>query len=84
MRSKILTLVSLSALLLAFTGCDKGRTVMGPQETNVLGIVKHEPASYQPVGPATFAIKTDELYTRQNFSGNRTSLLWGLITIQDY
>ena len=84
MRSKILTLVSLSVLALAFSGCDKGRTAMGPNETNVLGIVKYDRASYEPVGPATFAIRTDELYTRRNFSGDKTTFLWGLVTIQDY
>ena len=57
---------------------------MAPKETNVLGIVKHEPESYLHTGPNTFALQTDDLYTRKEFSGDRTSLFWGLITIEDY
>jgi hypothetical protein len=40
--------------------------------------------SYAPTTPNSFTIKSDELYTRKNFSGDKTTLLWGLITIEDY
>ena len=81
---KILILVSLAAVALSFTGCDKRQASMAPDETNVLGAFRHQEKNYSPAGPATFAIKTDELYDRRNFSGNKTTLLWGLVTIQDY
>lgn len=82
--SKTLTLLSLPALAVAFSGCDVGKTQMGKRETNVLGIVKYEGESYSPTGPNTFAVSTDELYSRNNYSGDRTSFLWGLVTVKDY
>jgi hypothetical protein len=57
---------------------------MGPKEANVLGIAKVEKASYEPVGRDTFAVSTDELYSRENFQGDQVSLFWGLITLKDY
>ncbi len=84
MRLKILALLSIAASAFLFSGCDGGHAQMGPEETNVLGIAKIEKESYAPTGPATFAISTDELYTRKNFSGDKVTLLWGLVTLKDY
>ncbi|MGZ0656331.1 hypothetical protein ACWPKO_08225 [Coraliomargarita sp. W4R53] len=84
MRIKILALLSLSFAALVFTGCDGGTAQMGPKEANVLGIAKIEKESYQPSNPASFTINTDELYARKNFDGDQVTLLWGLITLQDY
>lgn len=83
-------LISLSVFLtLAFasflmTGCDKGRSQIGPRETNLLGAVKIEKENYTPSRPTTVAIHTDELYPRSNFSGDKVTLLWGLVTLKDY
>ena len=57
---------------------------MSPKEANVLGIVKRETGSYQPTGPSTFAVSTDELYARKNYRGSKTTFLWGLVTLKDY
>ena len=57
---------------------------MGPKEANALGVARIDKASYQPTGAATFAVSTDELYTRKNVDGDKVTLLWGLITIKDY
>lgn len=84
MRCKILTLLSLAATALVFTGCDGGKAQMGSEETNVLGLYTNEQQSYSPTSPISFVVKSDELYTRKNFSGDKTTLLWGLITIEDY
>lgn len=84
MRAKTLSLFIVAAAALVLTGCDGGRAQMGPKEANLLGIVKHEQAAYTPTGADTFAVSTDELYTRRNFSGDKTTLLWGLITLKDY
>jgi hypothetical protein len=84
MRCKILTLLSLAAAALVFTGCVGGKVQMGSEETNVLGLYKNEQQSYAPTSPSSFTIKSDELYTRKDFSGDKTTLLWGLITIEDY
>jgi len=84
MRIKIIALLLISISALIFTGCDGGTSQMGSKEANLLGIVKINKAHYQPSGPATFSISTDELYTRNNFGGDQVSLLWGLITLKDY
>lgn len=84
MRIKILALLSLSIAALVFTGCDGGSAQMGPKEANALGVARIDKESYLPTGPATFAVSTDELYTRKNFGGDRVTLLWGLITLKDY
>ena len=84
MRCKILALLSLAASAFVFTGCDGGKAQMAPEETNALGFYKNVQESYAPTTPNSFTINTNELYTRKNFSGDKTTLLWGLITIEDY
>lgn len=84
MRCKSLTLLSLIAAALVFTGCDGGKAQMTTGETNVLGLYKNVQESYAPTSPNSFTINSDELYTRKNFSGDKTTLLWGLITFEDY
>jgi hypothetical protein len=84
MRCKILALLPLAASALVFTGCDSGQAAMAPEETNVLGIYKNVQESYAPTTPTSFVINSNELYTRKNFSGDKTTILWGLITIEDY
>lgn len=84
MRFKLVTLLALLIAAFCITGCDRGQAQMGPRETNVLGIAKLERESYTHVGTNTFAVSTDELYNRQNFSGDKLTLLWGLVTIKDY
>jgi len=84
MRCKTLTLLSLAAAALVFTGCDGGKAQMTPETTNVLGLYKNAQESYAPTSPNSFTINSDELYTRKNFSGDKTTLLWGLITFEDY
>ena len=84
MHNKIIAILSISISALIFTGCDRGTSQMGPKEANLLGIAKINKAHYQPSGPATFSLSSDELYTRKNYSGDQVSLLWGLITLKDY
>lgn len=84
MRCKLFAIISLVASAFVFTACDSGYSTMAPRETNVLGIIKHEPESYAHTSPNTIALNTDELYTRNEFSGDKTTFLWGLVTIKDY
>ena len=86
MRCKKLAFLSLAASALVFTGCyhDGDKAQLEKEETNVFGLYKNVQESYEPTGPNSFVINTNELYTRKNFSGDKTSLLWGLITIEDY
>ena len=80
---KILTLTTL-ILFLFLTGCVTNGTQAGSNSVNMLGIIKHEAASYSATGPNTMTVSSDELTERKNFSGNKTTLLWGLITLKDY
>jgi len=84
MRIKLVTLLALSIAALCFAGCDKGQSQMGAREANLLGIAKMQKDNYGPTGPNTIAVHTDELYKRKNFSGDRVTLLWGLVTLKDY
>ena len=80
---KILTLTTL-ILFLFLTGCVTNGTQADSNSFNMLGIIKYEAASYSATGPNTMAVSSDELTKRKNFSGNKTTLLWGLITLKDY
>ena len=84
MHCKLLTVFTIIISAFILTACDSGSASILPRETNVLGIVKHEPQSYYHTGPNTFALHIDELYTRKDFSGDRTTFFWGLVTIEDY
>ena len=85
MYCKIITTLSLFLFLLVFSGCQSiNSSSIGPKETNLLGIVKVQSDSYSTSGPATFSLSTDELSNRKNYSGGKTTLLWGLITLKDY
>ncbi len=84
MRCKIITLFPIAAAALVLTGCGGSKAQMATGETNILGLYKNAQESYAPTSPNSFTIKSDELFTRKNFSGDKTTLLWGLITIEDY
>lgn len=84
MRIKLVTLLTLLIAALCTTGCDKGQAQMGSREANLLGIAKIQKDNYGPTHANTFAVHTDELYKRKNFSGDRVTLLWGLVTLKDY
>ena len=80
---KILTLIA-SILFLFLTGCVTNGTQAGSESFNMLGIMKVEPASYSATRPNTITVNSDELTKHENFSGNKITLLWGLITLKDY
>jgi hypothetical protein len=84
MRIKILALLSLSFAALVFTGCDGGTAQMGSKDANLLGLATVEKESYEPTGVASFTLSSDELYDRKNYSGDKVTLLWGLVTLKDY
>lgn len=84
MRIKLVTLFTILIAAFCITGCDKGQAQMGPRETNLLGVAKLERDNYTGTKSNTFALHTSELYGRKNFSGDKLTLLWGLVTIKDY
>jgi hypothetical protein len=78
----------LPALLLGSvfaSACATQTTSSGGRETNILGgAVTVESNSFQPATPATINTDTSKLVGRNGPSGKRVSLLWGLLTFNDY
>ena len=72
--------------LITSFGCTTKKEVPpSPQaQTNVLGAVKKQPGSYAKLSPTSINVHTDELGVVDDYSGGKTSLLWGLVTIADY
>ncbi|RPG84835.1 MAG: hypothetical protein CBC33_005680 [Coraliomargarita sp. TMED73] len=84
---KTILIFTLAAAASLFTGCgtsDTAKSTYGSSETNVLGLYKSEKASYSSTGINTFDMCSDEVSPRANYSGDKTTLLWGLITLKDY
>lgn len=83
---KLIVLTSLLVTAFVFAGCagDTNKTAYGPKQSNFLGIVKTEKSNYSQTGATTFAVHTDEVVSRQNYSGDKTTYLWGLVAIKDY
>jgi hypothetical protein len=44
----------------------------------------HTPNSFAPIEPGTIRLQSEELWYRRDFSGNKTTFLWGLFTFTDY
>jgi hypothetical protein len=85
MKSKLpLTLASVALLAFA-SGCASRTTSTGGKETTVLGgAVTVAKDSFQPVPPTTVNADTSKIVGKNGPSGNKVSLLWGLITLHDY
>lgn len=67
------------------SGCATQTTSSGGRETNILGgAVTVESNSFQPPTPTTINTDTSKLVGRHGPSGKRVSLLWGLLTFNDY
>ena len=54
------------------------------EKYNVLGTITHEKKSYAPVEVSSFRLSSEEVVSRQNFSGSKTTFLWGLFSFTDY
>lgn len=74
------------ALALAGTGCSSvsNNPQAADKSSNFLGLVRIEPRSYAYTQPASFEIHTNDLIEKPNMSGNKVSLIWGLINLEDY
>ncbi len=71
-------------MALLFSGCSLSPDANGKKQANLLGIINYEEASYQHTSPTTVALATDEVLAQKDYSGDKLTLLWGLITIKDY
>ncbi len=49
-----------------------------------MGAVTHERKSYAPIEVGSLHLSSEEVISRQNFSGSKTTFLWGLFTFTDY
>ena len=87
--TKITTLLVAFALAVFAVGCSsapKGKQLepVAAKEKNFLGIVSVKPQSFQVTPPIGDTVRTSEITARRDYSGTQTSLLWGLISIEDY
>jgi hypothetical protein len=83
---EIAIVITLTISAIGFSGCS-----MFPQakkylskDINVAGVFTHSPNSYAPIESGTLRLRSDELWYRKDFSGNKTTFLWGLISFTDY
>ena len=53
-------------------------------DINVAGALTHSPNSFSPTDAGTIKLQSEELWYRKDFSGNKTTFLWGLFTFTDY
>jgi outer membrane lipoprotein SlyB len=82
---KIKALAAAFVLVAFSSGCATRTTTGGGKETNILGgAVTVSTGSFQPTPPATIDADTSKIIGKNGPSGNKTTLLWGLITLHDY
>ena len=79
--SKTTSLIAIAIVSLSFAGCRGGHRV--PDRKTFLGIVEVEKGTYSPTTPLSFDVSTDEIVDRDNYSGDRVKLFWGLISFED-
>lgn len=85
MRRRRAVLLFSAGILSGLGGCATHTTASGGKETSVLGgAVTVATHSFQPPPPATLNVDTSRMIGNGTPSGNKVSLLWGLITLHDY
>lgn len=77
--------------LVALSGCNTGPTtaqrenMLQPNENyNFFGIVSSEQGTFKRSSMTSANVSSNDVTTRDNYSGDSVTLLWGLITLQDY
>ncbi len=87
---KIALLLS-AAFLVALSGCNTGPTTAQRENMlepngnyNFFGIVSSEQGTFKEPSMTTADASVDQITTRDNYSGDSVTLLWGLITLRDY
>lgn len=84
--TKLLSLAVITSALM-LTGCatrTQHADVYENRNTNFLGILKVEPGNFEQPPATSIRVSSEELIPTNDFSGDRVSLLWGLITVTDY
>jgi len=54
------------------------------KDFNAAGAVTHSRNSFSPVETGTIRLRSNEIWNRRDFSGGKTTALWGLFTYTDY
>ena len=54
------------------------------KDFNAAGALTHSRSSFAPVETGTIRLRSGEIWNRRDFSGDKTTALWGLITYTDY
>jgi hypothetical protein len=92
MPRKKLPFLKVLAFVLLFTSCffTSGCKIFPgfkkyiSSDINIAGALTHSPNSFAPIEPGTIRLQSEELWYRRDFSGNKTTFLWGLFTFTDY
>lgn len=80
---KLLLFVTTTISLALMSGCVSNDEI-AHQKTTVMGIYTYEPACYAYTKDTSFVLRTEEATGMELPSGDRTQLLWGLISLEDY
>ena len=54
------------------------------KDFNAAGALTHSRESFSPIETGTIRLRSNEIWNRRDFSGDKTTALWGLITYTDY
>ena len=54
------------------------------KDFNAAGALTHSRNSFEPIETGTIQLRSNEIWNRRDFSGDKTTALWGLITYTDY
>ncbi len=83
MKTKLFSILILSALALLISGCATTQKEYGGSSGTLGGLVTVEKNTYSKTGPLTIGVKTSELVPRKNTNGGRVRFLYGMFTIAD-
>jgi len=80
-----------TASLLILAGCNTGPTtaqrenMLKPNDNyNFFGIVSSEQGTFKKPSITSAGVSVNDVTTRDNYTGDSVSILWGLITLRDY
>jgi hypothetical protein len=85
-RYKAITVGFLFVMSFSTSGCKlfPGFKKYISSDVNVAGLITHSPNSFARTEAGTIQLQSEELWYRKDFSGNKTTFLWGLFTFTDY
>ncbi len=84
MKPRKLTLLFSSIAAAILLGACASNDDVADKGFNCLGIVKYTPASFEPASQYSAVIRTQDVFGCEIPSGNRLSILWGAVVVQDY